>query len=311
VTPLDETTKTRVLVENKRYYNSEYADMYDEVHPLQHNHYAQRIMRRELRHIFKTLNRRPIRLLDVASGTGNLSLNAFTCQPNGLEVTAVDISSRMLDHLLHKASKIGVRKNITVIESDIETFFLTNKNSFDVVGMASALHHIPNYWDILSPCLNTISPGGYFYVHQEPLMKDGLSNMARIFSNIDTRAYFCFHVFKKDGLPFPIRALKFLKSIFSPALQKIKFLDRLRERLSTSPQMARLYCDGLYSDENLKYVEFHDAGVDHKIICQKLQDNGFSIFLLSNAPDKHYRVFYELSRLFRSPSHFTIIAKKS
>lgn len=311
MTPLDETTKIRVLVENKRYYNSEYADIYDEVHPLQHNHYAQRIMRRELRLIFKALNRQPIRLLDVASGTGNLTINAFNCQPNDLEVTAVDISSRMLDHLLHKASIMGVRKNLTVIESDIETFFHSNKNSFDVVGMASALHHIPNYWDVLTPCLHAINPGGYFYVHQEPLMRENLGNLARVFSQLDTRAYFCFHVFKKDGLPLSIRVLKFFKSIVSPILQKIKFLDRLRKRLSASPRMARLYSDGLYSDENLKYVEFHDAGVDHKIICQKLQENGFSIFQLSNAPDKHYRLLFELSRLFKSPSHFTIIAKKS
>jgi 2-polyprenyl-3-methyl-5-hydroxy-6-metoxy-1,4-benzoquinol methylase len=80
-------------------------------------------------------------ILDIGAGTGALSIElAKYCK----EVTAVDISSQMLDILKKKAEE----KNINNIRT-VRAGFLTYNNSgkiFDRIISNVVLHHLPDFW---------------------------------------------------------------------------------------------------------------------------------------------------------------------
>lgn len=305
-------TIERVLNANRDFYNSDHADKYDDIHPIHYAHYSQKIMRREIRYMAERIKVRPIQAIDIASGTGNFSMNLLhTVSQEEVSITAVDIAEKMLEKLSRKIYAAFPNTGLRIAASDVETFISRNTIQYDLVGFASAIHHFPDYRAVFEKCAELTAENGFLYIHQEPLQKNYVSKTGTLLNLIDTRAYFCFNVFKKDGMPFYKRWLKLIKTLISLLINRYSFTARIRNRLSRSPRFQWLYNDGVYSDERMQYVEFHEEGIDKNMIIDILLQKGYTIVQCTNAPDKHYRFFYFLSRLFKAPSHFSLIARRN
>lgn len=104
----------------------------------------------------------PERVLDVAAGTGDLSIAIARHSPQSL-ITAVDLSENMLAIGRQKAKKKGVGEKIEYAVADAERLPF-KENDFDV---ASAAFGVRNFQDIpagLSEMYRVLRPGGEVFV---------------------------------------------------------------------------------------------------------------------------------------------------
>jgi 2-polyprenyl-3-methyl-5-hydroxy-6-metoxy-1,4-benzoquinol methylase len=84
-------------------------------------------------------------ILDIGAGTGALSIElAAFCR----EITAVDISSNMLQILETKASKKGIT-NIRTSNSGFLTFDSSGKK-YDRIISNVVMHHLPDFWKCIA-----------------------------------------------------------------------------------------------------------------------------------------------------------------
>lgn len=93
----------------------------------------------------------PARLLDVASGTGDLALALQDACPN-CEITATDFCAEMLAH----AGRRGVRR--TLVADALALPF--DNGSFDVVTVAFGLRNMADYPAALCEMRRVLAPGG-------------------------------------------------------------------------------------------------------------------------------------------------------
>lgn len=98
---------------------------------------------------------RPERLLDVASGTGDLALEIQERMPD-CEVTATDFCAEMLAH----ASSRGLRR--TRVADALALPF--DEGSFDVVTVAFGLRNMADYPAALREMRRVLKPGGHLVI---------------------------------------------------------------------------------------------------------------------------------------------------
>lgn len=98
---------------------------------------------------------KPRRLLDVASGTGDLALKIQDDIP-GCEVVATDFCAEMLAH----ASSRGVRK--TLVADALNLPF--PDDGFDVVTVAFGLRNMGDYPQALREMIRVLKPGGSLFI---------------------------------------------------------------------------------------------------------------------------------------------------
>ena len=99
------------------------------------------------------------RYVDLGVGDGLLTLMLSAV---GTSVTAVDISTEMLEQLRERAAKQGIT-NIVTIEGDIEDLPLPDA-SHDVAVMSQALHHAHEPARALAEARRVLVPGGRLLV---------------------------------------------------------------------------------------------------------------------------------------------------
>ena len=107
----------------------------------------------------------PARLLDVASGTGDLALKIQKEIPN-CEVVATDFCAEMLEH----ASRRGVRE--TLVADALALPF--GDSEFDVVTVAFGLRNMGDYELALKEMRRVIKPGGSLFILDFSLPKGAL-----------------------------------------------------------------------------------------------------------------------------------------
>jgi SAM-dependent methyltransferase len=112
------------------------------------------------------------RLLDVGTGLGE---SAIYFAKLGAEVTAVDISPKMVDLCLENARRLGV--TLTAQVATGEDLGLPDA-SFDIVYAANVLHHIHDRDQFLATLRRVLRPGGLF-VAWDPLKYNPLINVYR------------------------------------------------------------------------------------------------------------------------------------
>ncbi|MFN0241269.1 MAG: ArsR/SmtB family transcription factor [Planctomycetota bacterium] len=117
------------------------------------------------------------RYADLGVGDGLLTLMLAEVAEH---VTAVDISTEMLQQLRTRASAKGI-DNIETVEGEIEDLPLPDQ-SFDVVVMSQALHHAEHPARALSEAIRILIPGGKLLVidllaHSEEWVRDRLQHV--------------------------------------------------------------------------------------------------------------------------------------
>jgi len=101
---------------------------------------------------------RPKTILDVATGTGDLSaMMAKRLQPE--KITGIDISSGMLELGRQKINKLGLGSLVHLQEGDSEAIDFPD-HSFDAVTVAFGVRNFQNLEKGLQEMLRVLKPGG-------------------------------------------------------------------------------------------------------------------------------------------------------
>lgn len=111
------------------------------------------------RRLLKPMRReRASRILDIATGTGDLAIMEAAMMPQA-EVTGVDISAGMLSVAAGKIRGRGLQGRITLREGDAENLPF-EADSFDTVTAAFGVRNFENLTSGLSEMRRVLRPGG-------------------------------------------------------------------------------------------------------------------------------------------------------
>ncbi len=104
----------------------------------------------------------PKRILDVATGTGDMAIMAAgMLHPQ--KITGIDISDGMLEMGRKKIQRLGLNNAIELLNGDSETINFQD-NSFDAVTVAFGVRNFENLEKGLSEIKRVLKPGGQLVV---------------------------------------------------------------------------------------------------------------------------------------------------
>ena len=135
------------------------AGRYDLLNHLLSGHMDKRWRLHVARRLHGSLGSGPARILDVACGTGDLSLTLF--ETSGARVVGVDFCRPMLAIAAQKISRNELE--IPLIEADALCLPF-NDCSFDGVTIGFGLRNLSNVGDGLNELLRVLKPGGHLAV---------------------------------------------------------------------------------------------------------------------------------------------------
>jgi demethylmenaquinone methyltransferase/2-methoxy-6-polyprenyl-1,4-benzoquinol methylase len=118
-------------------------------------------------HFFRT-----DRFLDVATGTGDLSIGAVMKYPQ-IRVTSVDFVSAMVKAGKQKVERKNLSEKITLVQGDAVTLPFRD-NTFDVTGMAFGIRNIPDKQQALQEMLRVTVPGGQVMILEMTFIENRL-----------------------------------------------------------------------------------------------------------------------------------------
>lgn len=104
---------------------------------------------------------RPARILDVATGTADLAIEALRLNPD--QITGIDISGKMLAAGQEKIDREGYAAKIRLIKGDSEKIMFPD-HTFDAVMSAFGVRNFENTVRGLEEMLRVIRPGGMIMV---------------------------------------------------------------------------------------------------------------------------------------------------
>jgi len=104
---------------------------------------------------------KPKSILDIATGTGDLAINALKHTPNA-QITGVDISEGMLNVGRDKIKKLNISQ-ISLQKGDAENLPFGN-NTFDAAMVAFGVRNFENLQAGLTDILRVLKPGAPFVV---------------------------------------------------------------------------------------------------------------------------------------------------
>lgn len=149
-------------------YHEEEAANYDSRHP--------EIFTDELGHwsriaerigALKSELKRPIKVVDLGSGTGFVPLRLKSVLDQQDEIVLTDLSPTMLDRARESLAAAGFAPRVSYLVSGAESLELAPE-SVDVVTMNSFIHHIPETNRIFASVRRMLRPGGIVVVAHEP-----------------------------------------------------------------------------------------------------------------------------------------------
>ena len=101
---------------------------------------------------------RPLRILDIATGTGDLAILAANKFP-GTQITGIDISTGMLERGRKKIANLLLNKQIELIEGDSEAINF-EAGTFDAITVAFGVRNFANLEKGLEEMYRVLKPGG-------------------------------------------------------------------------------------------------------------------------------------------------------
>jgi demethylmenaquinone methyltransferase/2-methoxy-6-polyprenyl-1,4-benzoquinol methylase len=112
------------------------------------------------------------RFLDVACGTGDLSIGAALKYPE-VRVVGVDFVLEMIKAGKEKVEKKDLYEKITLMHGDALAL-PSHDNSFDVTGMAFGIRNIPDRKQALQEMLRVTVPGGQVMILEMTFIRNRL-----------------------------------------------------------------------------------------------------------------------------------------
>lgn len=100
---------------------------------------------------------KPSTILDVATGTADLAIEAMRLQP--LKITGIDISTRMLEAGRNKLKQKGLADRIELLSGDSQEIAFPD-GTFNVVMSAFGVRNFSNTLAGLKEMFRVLSPGG-------------------------------------------------------------------------------------------------------------------------------------------------------
>jgi SAM-dependent methyltransferase len=104
----------------------------------------------------------PHRILDLGSGTGTGTFALLQRFPDA-EVTAMDISAALLDHLTGRARVLGLADRVRAIPADLDAAWPA-LDPVDLAWASASLHHMADPDRILTHVRAALRPGGRLVV---------------------------------------------------------------------------------------------------------------------------------------------------
>lgn len=104
----------------------------------------------------------PNKVLDIATGTGDLAIQFAKKLPNS-EITGLDLSEGMLNVARQKIAGTDLEKNLSFIKGDSEALPFED-NSFQAVTVSFGIRNFENLEKGLSEILRILAPGGVFVI---------------------------------------------------------------------------------------------------------------------------------------------------
>ena len=104
---------------------------------------------------------KPIAVLDVATGTGDLAIAISALQPQ--KIVGLDISEKMLDIGRQKLSALGLKQLISLQCADAEKIPFSD-NSFDAITVAFGVRNFENLELGLKEMHRVLRPGGIMLI---------------------------------------------------------------------------------------------------------------------------------------------------
>lgn len=107
------------------------------------------------------LHIRPETILDVATGTGDLAIEALRLGPR--KITGIDISGKMLEEGRRKIARMGHGEKITLIKGDSQAIEFSD-GTFDVAMCAFGVRNFEDTLTGLREMSRVVRPGGMIMV---------------------------------------------------------------------------------------------------------------------------------------------------
>lgn len=98
------------------------------------------------------------RLLDVATGTGDLAIAALRRYPD-IKAVGVDFVSQMMNLARHKIERRGLEKRLALIQGDATNLPFPD-DTFDVAAIAFGIRNIPDRLQAIKEMTRVVVPGG-------------------------------------------------------------------------------------------------------------------------------------------------------
>ena len=152
--------EARILEQNRRFHDEVEADHYDARMGVRHDDARCAEIINELEHVLGGPLPRTGRVVDVASGTGNLAIKLARTGSYD-EVVAVDISIRSLEVAQRTARQIG--RDLTIVQSDMKRLPFED-DSFDLLVGCAFLHHLAYPVEFMSEVRRVLKPGCPFVI---------------------------------------------------------------------------------------------------------------------------------------------------
>ena len=112
------------------------------------------------RRLARTLDRgRPLEVLDLATGTGDLFISMLRRCPNITKAVGLDISENMLSVCRNRIARCKLGDRVTLVQADAADTHLGD-DSFDVVTMAFGIRNVPDISQTLVEMHRLLKPGG-------------------------------------------------------------------------------------------------------------------------------------------------------
>ena len=100
-----------------------------------------------------------LRVLDLATGTGDILITLLDRNPNIVEAVGLDISENMLAICRRKIARRKLADRIKLVRADVTTNDLAGE-SFDVVTMGFGIRNTPDASKTLTEIHRLLKPGG-------------------------------------------------------------------------------------------------------------------------------------------------------